>query len=399
MAITFISQPTQWDPICNPTIFVFESDNTGQANFSFVIEVYFNAGLISTHQVFPEDGDSGKFDLSSIGRAIITNNFPDPLLLDQELMGSPQTFLLLVYERYGTPAEVQVASAEASNGIEFLNAAFRQEFWLSWNYQDYDIEQASGTRLFLTEFPRDKRDLVGYYDYKYLSIINSTGTLVYGQAVLYDINNSVIASADFIKDNYTIPLVQVGPESLVIGTTLVVGNFTNCYYYTIEIYQNAAPTKDSELYKIYYDQSCSNYPRYRLHWLNKFGAWDSFTFNLLSEHSTDIEATRYNRRTGRWQAGDYEYSLSDGNRMTVNKSMSDKLLLNSDWIHEDIQQWLVRDLYESPRVYIQKDFGSSVLEPVNVTNANYTLKQRRKAGLIQEAVQIDRTYTYQTQLG
>ena len=39
MAITFISQPTQWDPICNPTIFVFESDNTGQANFSFTIEV------------------------------------------------------------------------------------------------------------------------------------------------------------------------------------------------------------------------------------------------------------------------------------------------------------------------------------------------------------------------
>jgi hypothetical protein len=251
----------------------------------------------------------------------------------------------------------------------------------------------------LTEFPRDKRDLVGYYDYKYLSIINSDGDSIWGQAVLYDINNSVIASADFIKDTLTIPLVQVGPENLVNGTTLVVGNFTNCYYYTIEIYQNADPTKDSELYKIYYDQSCSNYPRYRLHWLNKFGAWDSFTFNLLSEHSTDIEATRYNRRTGRWQAGDYEYSLSDGNRMTVNKSMSDKLLLNSDWIHEDIQQWLVRDLYESPRVYIQKDFGSSVLEPVNVTNANYTLKQRRKAGLIQEAVEIDRTYTYQTQLG
>jgi hypothetical protein len=119
----------------------------------------------------------------------------------------------------------------------------------------------------------------------------------------------------------------------------------------------------------------------------------------LSEHSTDIEATRYNRRTGRWQAGDYEYSLSDGNRMTVNKSMSDKLLLNSDWIHEDIQQWLVRDLYESPRVYLQNDFGLDIFEPVNVTNANYLLKQRRKAGLIQEQVQIDRTYTYISQLG
>jgi hypothetical protein len=74
------------------------------------------------------------------------------------------------------------------------------------------------------------------------------------------------------------------------------------------------------------------------------------------------------------------------------------LILNSDWIHQDVQQWLVRELYESPRVYI--DFlGIIYLEPVNVTNANYLLKQRRKAGLIQEQVQIDRTYTKNSQLG
>jgi hypothetical protein len=85
--------------------------------------------------------------------------------------------------------------------------------------------------------------------------------------------------------------------------------------------------------------------------------------------------------------------------MTMSKFMSDKLILNSDWIHEDVQQWLVRSLYESPRVYLQKDFETSVFEPVKVTNANYVLKQRRKAGLIQELVQIERSYTKTSQLG
>lgn len=402
MAITFVSQPEQFDPICNPTLFVFESDETGQDNFSFVVEVYVQSALISTHQVFPEDGDTGKFDISSIGRAIIVNNFPDPANIAEQLMDTSQTFSIYVYEKYGTPPEVQVGSLEASSGFTFLNAAFRQEQWLSWDYENYDMSEASGTRLFLTDFPRDRRDLVGYNDYKYLSIINSDSNNCTCSIVLYDITDSVIASATFIgvlATGLTIPLVQVSPESLVSGTSLVIGDFTNCYYYTIEIYQTATPTKDSEIYRIYFDQSCSNYPRYRLHWLNKFGAWDSFTFNLLSEDSTEIEATRYSRRTGRWEGGDYQYALSDGNRMTMNKSMSDKLILNSDWMHEDVQQWLVRELYESPRVYLQKDFGSDVLEPVNVTNANYTLKQRRKDGLIQEAVQIDRTYTYYTQLG
>ena len=94
----------------------------------------------------------------------------------------------------------------------------------------------------------------------------------------------------------------------------------------------------------------------------------------------------------------FVFNPSDGNQMTMSKSMKDKLILNSDWIHQDVQQWLVRELYESPRVYI--DFlGIIFLEPVNVTNNNSVLKQRRKAGLIQEQVQIDRTYIKLSQLG
>jgi hypothetical protein len=83
----------------------------------------------------------------------------------------------------------------------------------------------------------------------------------------------------------------------------------------------------------------------------------------------------------------------------MSKFMQDRLILNSDWIHEDIQNWLVRSLYESPRVYLQNDFGTSVFEPVNITNAETIVKQRRKFGLMQEQVTIDRTYTKVSQLG
>lgn len=90
--------------------------------------------------------------------------------------------------------------------------------------------------------------------------------------------------------------------------------------------------------------------------------------------------------------------------MTMSKYSTDKLILNSDWIHEDVQQWLVRELYESPRVYLQLQDDevvniADVYEPVNVTNANYLLKQRKKAGLIQEQVLITRSYSRISQLG
>ena len=192
-------------------------------------------------------------------------------------------------------------------------------------------------------------------------------------------------------------MLSVGPSRIAASTSINESDFTNCYYYTVRIYQTTTPSRTSETYRLYYDQSCTQYTTRRLIWLNKFGAWDSFTFKLLSEDSTDITSNQYTRSPGRFSMMGFDFYPQDGNKMTMSKFMQDKLILNSDWIHQDIQQWLVRELYESPRVYL--DFGLVYLEPVNVTNANYTLKQRKKAGLIQEQIQIDRTYNKISQLG
>ena len=403
MAITILVEPMAFWPICNNVEWTFESDNTGQANFSFTVEVYINGGLNSTHQVFPENGDAGKFNISALGRAVLTNNYPDEGIFAQELLTDYQ-WNLIIYERYGTPAEVQIASAETTSTFRFLNGSFRYENITTgnWNYQDYDLDTGGKGDFFLTDFPRNRKDLVGYSDAKYLSIINSGADDLTGYVSLYNISGTLITSATWtglLATNLRIPLISVGPKMLVSNTSLVASDFDNCYYYTIQLKQTALPAADSELYRIYYDQSCSPYARKTLHWLNKYGAWDSFTFSLLSEDSSDITSNRYSKRTGQWVGSSYQYDLTDGQQMTVSKSVQDKLILNSDWIHEEVQQWLVRDLYESPRVYLQGNLILDAFEPVNVTNANYLLKQRRKAGLIQEQVQIDRTYTYISQLG
>ena len=77
------------------------------------------------------------------------------------------------------------------------------------------------------------------------------------------------------------------------------------------------------------------------------------------------------------------------------KRSIEQMIINSDWIKEAVQHWLVEELYESPRVYIEQ--GSQFV-PVMVTNPNYVKKLRRKDGLIQELVQLDKTYEYISQL-
>jgi hypothetical protein len=77
------------------------------------------------------------------------------------------------------------------------------------------------------------------------------------------------------------------------------------------------------------------------------------------------------------------------------KRAVEQMIINSDWIKQEVQHWLVEELYESPRVYVEDE---SRFYPVMVTNPNYVKKLRRKDGLIQELVQLDKTHEYISQL-
>lgn len=398
MAITILQQPTPYWPICNDVEWTFSSTNTGQDNFSFIIELYLNGFIHSTHEIYPENGSTGKFGISTIGRAVSISNVPEQSVLSAEL-NVDNTWSLLVYEKYGTPPVTDLGSSTATSSFNFLNASLRyNEIYPTWSPEVYDIENVRG-EYFLTEYPRNRKELIAYNESKFLSIINSAANNCTVEIKLYDITNTLITSTTYAANGLVTPMLSVGPSRLVASTPLNAGDFTNCYYYTVRIYQTAATSKTSEAYKLYYDQECTRYTPQRLLFLNRFGAWDSFTFKLLSEESTEIQSNNYSRSTGTWSAGVYSHQLSTGQKMTMSKFMTDRLIVNTEWIHEDVQNWLVRELYESPRVYLNVDYNIIYIEPVNVTNANYILKQRRKAGLIQELVQIDRTYTKISQLG
>lgn len=400
MAITITQEPTQYWPVCNDVEWVFTSTNTGQANFSFVVEFYLNGFIHSTHEVYPESGNAGKFGITTIGRSISTSNVPNQVNLSAET-NAINTFSILIYEKYGTPPTIYIATSTSSSGIRFLNGSLRyEEILLNWTPVKYDINFWPRGELFLTEFPRNRKELVRYDESKFLSIINSGGGNATVEVKLYTITNSLIATATFNATlGLTVPMLSVGPSRLEASTSLTAANFVNCYYYTVRIYQTSTPTKTSEAYKLYYDQSCTRYEPQRLLWLNRYGAWESFTFTLLSEESTDTEINRYSKSTGVWNGTVYGNTLASGEQMVMSKRSTDRLILNTDWIHQDVQQWLVRELYESPRVYLHLNYDINLLTPVIITNTQTVLKQRKKAGLIQEQITIEKSYTKVSQLG
>lgn len=392
MAVTIYQEPQLASPANNPLVFTFASDETGQANFSYVIEVYVNGALHSTHKVFPESDIYSRFDCSEIMSSVVSATNPSIGTLNYDYASSWESYWIKVSESYGTT--IGIHASATSSTLKAFNAALRHVDFISWDYSLYDPSNTDGA-LFLTSFPRDQKYMVGMSDVSFLSLLNTVQTSLDLTVELFDITGSSIATDTYPIDNYFLTTIDVCPNSLMNNMSFTTGDFDMCYFYEVSV--AATLGYSTEKFKMYIDHSCVRFTNQRLHWLNKFGAWDSFSFNLLSQESTDISSSQYKREKGVWKSDSYLYNINQGEIVTVAKWSVDKLTLNSDWMKEAVQHWMVRELNESPKVnlYIESvnDF-----EPCNVEATNVVLKKKYKDGLIQENVIISRTYSYNSQL-
>ena len=396
MAVTIVQNPDTFTPACNPIVWTFSSNQTAQPNFSFYVEFYVQGNLHSAHTVFPESGIYGKFDASQIMRALTTTPVADSGFV-QDFGTAMLTCYVDVYERYGTTPTLQ-ANAAATIRRAF-NGSFKYRQFINWNSDNYDVKELDGA-LFTTYFPRSEKAWCRYDEYFFLGLFGKR--FVMGDVwtlfiELYDSGGNLINN-----DAYNIGYeryweLNVGPEVIVANTSIVQANFDQCAYYQIYVrFSDGVTTNYTEVFTIWYDQECTTYNPVRLHWLNKFGVYDSFSFDLVSQTNGNVTANNYQRQLGQWgNSGAYSFLNNAPQMQHYSKRSIEQMIINSDWIKEAVQHWLVEELYESPRVYIEQ--GSQFV-PVMVTNPNYVKKLRRKDGLIQELVQLDKTYEYISQL-
>jgi hypothetical protein len=398
MAVTIYDEPQLISPAGNPLMFTFSSDQTGQDNFSFIIEVFVNSVLHSTHQVFRQFGTLSKFDCSGI----LASTLSSPLIVDGTLTtfydSAINEYNIIVYEKYGATPTIQ-DDATSSTRIAF-NGALRHQDWIGWDYQNYNADTNNSTTpiTFLIDFPSGNKFFCGLEERVFLGIFClDTGVNV--RVRLYNSSNTQIATDLVALTLSDLIVIDASPTTIISETSITQGNFDAAAYYTIEARPTGAGANlgASQAFRIDIDTECKRYETRRLHWLNKYGVWDSFTFSLVSIDSSTVQSNGYIREKGIWDGTSYIYPYYQGEKTTFAKTSTDQLVLNSDWINEDVQQWLVRGLYESPVVYLEVEDGTE-FEPVNVTNSSYQFKTRRRDGLIQEQITIDRTYTYTSQL-
>jgi len=400
MAVTITSGPQRIQPGCNPYEWNFSSTEYAQPNFYFVVRLTINGVVHSTHAAYLETIDSGKFDASGILRSYLASNLITTGALLTNYTEAFAKVSITVFEKYGTPPALY-ASATSSTFVA-TNTALNHLDFIGWDYRNHDASRSNpftafpNTVDFLTTWPRTSKAFVGLDQRVFLGVLSLAKNIDF-VFTLYNAAGGVVATDTVNQITNELVVIDCSPATIVANTTITTANFENSARYTVQaqglglgIY-----TGFSEEFEFWIDFECKRYPVRRLHWLNKFGVWDAFTFDMDSVETAEITTQDYERNKGVWAENAHVYPIYQGQKVNASKQSSAMMLLNSDWIKPEVQNWLVQSLYESPQVYLETSLG---FEPVKVMNSNYTLKTRKRNGLMQEQVQIERTYTYQSQL-
>ncbi|MCR4307509.1 MAG: hypothetical protein NUV80_03040 [Candidatus Berkelbacteria bacterium] len=408
MAVTIRQQPQSLTPGFNDIIFVVSSTNVAQTNFQYVCDIYVqndsgavtHAGNSYIREKTPADPvySSGVFNVSNILRSFLTYDIGDDIFGSQKSTNSVIQIQCNFGEEYGASSGVVVypntagwgAPDTATSDIKTIwNGVFDYVDFKDYLVSQYSNSSANTTVKLLTNQPATRiirsgenawlykintatNEMGFYYCYPYTSAgsltqpcvirnnfvtINSTGRYMIRYPSGWNLNS--IPAADFIT----------GSQPILTSTVAYYLIFTT----------NSAYSINSQTYRFNVDTTCTDHTVYRLHFLNKLGGFDSFSFIKAHTFDTDIKRESYKRNTTqRIGGGQYGYNKSTVSQVQFLTTNKDTVKVNSDWIDEDTSTWL-EELLTSPVVFL--DDATHGLIAVNIVDSKYTRKQWRTDGL------------------
>ncbi len=435
MSVTIIQTPEQHTPGYNEQVFVVSGTVAGKNNYKYIFNVYDASGttkICPSIKIPPRPSDN--WAVFDAGRIIESFLASDIQILNGQNEGiktndnSYYAYKVKVGEEFdvSTTGVTSYPDIATTSGVIFAwNAAYSLE-----EFHDYNpLTRISGdsSRLFLTSAPvlfngayymkiksnenawlylinSASFNIGGYFVYTY----NSSGTLIDTFAID---NNNAVFTTEYNKKFLRFPvgtknLNQIVDADVNFSVQPIITSSVS-YYKINTVAVGASPQTMAEIVFIIEDAAssasiahpfilngCSKYDSYRVHFLNKFGGFDSFTFNKISKQNESIERKQYKKVYGS-TSGRWSYNKYDRGAINYNTSIKDTLTLNSDWITEDESEWL-EQLIVSPEVYL--DINNELIA-VNITNGSYEKKKTVNDKIFNLTIEVEYSQKRFTQRG
>lgn len=405
MATTIRQQPARgYFPTMNPCIYVVSSTNSAQPNFQYVCDLYFTddngaktiAGRSYLRTKAPVDPvySSGVFDISPMCRNFVSYDIGDDIYGWQKCPNGVIAVTPYIGEEYGPSSGVTVtASAVALNSQFFIGASIDPLEFNSTDWKTkYIVSNTVTTDVHALTY-RPQGGKIRATERAWLHYFTDLFNSIYNARIRTYDNAGALTATYYVDNPYKLigsvgkqfVRFPAGPSNLqAISSSLILSgqasiDFNGIYSYDIcTVNATSGVTSSPETYTV--DQDCvQDYPVYRLHFQNKLGGFDSFSFTQASQFSTDVKRDNFKRNTiTRIGGGRYGYNNSTESNVQFNTMHKDKVKITSNWIDEDTSEWL-EELVTSPVVFL--DDATYGLVAVKVTDANYIRRQWRTDGL------------------
>jgi len=152
---------------------------------------------------------------------------------------------------------------------------------------------------------------------------------------------------------------------------------------------------------------CPNQKGYepiRLTWLNQWGTWDYYTFNMKSSKSISTKGSTYEQLGGTWNDRIYKPNSYKGGKKSFRVNATEKVIMNTDFVNESESEWF-EELINSPEIYILNGFKddnpnsalTTYVIPVRLNTSSYTRKTVANDKLMQYTFEVEKSKTLRTQ--
>ena len=407
MAFTILQQPLQYTPVYNDINFVVNSSNNGQPNFNYIFDVKINGVFISRHRIpaRPDNG-YGLFNAKRIAETYITQS----INFDQiTVTNSSESILALVIEcreEYGTtPAPGSILATTST--VYCWNAVLGYSAWV--NYAVTQFRQMTSQVDVSSLLSDNYINKIKLTEKGFISVmvgeanavtnigvfaVNAAGTVIQTTYIL----NPFTAVANTASRFITLPAGPVNLNQILNAnlnaTTQNQGNIipSTTAWYEIKTIGNSAISKS---YRYNITEVCSKHTPVRLHFLNRLGGYDSFTFDLLNTTQSNIERKEYRQNLGGFVGSTYGYDIKDRSATIFDTQIKTIQTLNSNWITDLEATWL-EQLLTSPDVYMEV---GTQLQAVNITDSSYLQKKVVNDQLFNLTVTIEKSFLKHKQRG
>ena len=411
-----------------------------------------NNDLIGTFKTTPNNAGVGIFDLRTVletfikpdnqgstfgaGSTYKASSQTHPIHLIDKFAVSENSMkhfavnFFIEYADTATDPVIDFTTLDYTSSVQYkmFNGVIQYDDVLDINQNDFGYDMSdyymsitapSTSKSFLTTSPLTHYARVtDYGTLPFLNFIPSTNR-VYEMFITYYDSSSSIISTEAVRQGYTnggwsnagsyayINLMYFGafPGNLENwSSTFAAAVVSGLSYYTV-VARNSAGDKISNGHTI--NILCAEIKGFegiRLAWLNTWGTWDYYTFNMKSTRSVTTNRTSYTQLGGTWNESTFKIAGYKGGKKNFRVNSTERIKLNTDFVTEEEGVWF-EQLINSNEVYVlegfQTDSASSALntyvQPTTVTNSSYTRKTIANDRLMQYTFEIEKSKMKRTQ--